>query len=68
MTDRINSFLVTLDRDLRTDDAKALKQAIAQLRGVLSVALNVSDVATHVAYTRARSDLEQRLWRVIEER
>jgi hypothetical protein len=66
VTDRINSFLVTLDRDLRDDDASGIKVAIEQLRGVLSVDVNVSDLTNHVAYMRARADLEARLWAALK--
>ena len=66
MSDRINSFVVVLERDLRDDDAVLIADAIRQLRGVASVTGNVSDIGTHVAYTRARQELEQRLWAALK--
>lgn len=62
MTDRYNSLTVVLETDIRDDDAQALLSAISQFRGVLSVSGNVSDIAAHVAQTRARAELEQKLW------
>ncbi len=65
MTDRLNGVFVTFERDIRTDDAEGLIAAIRQLRGVLDVAPNVSDYGTHVAQTRARTDLGEKLWAVL---
>ena len=62
MTDRYNSLTVVLEDDIRDDDAQALLSAIAQLRGVLCVSGNVSDLGTYVAQTRARQELEKKLW------
>jgi len=65
MTDRFNSFTVVLEKDMREDDAERLLSAIRQLRGVLSVKGNVSDIVDHIAMQRARSDLEQKLFMVL---
>lgn len=62
MTDRFNSLTVVLEADIRDDDAQALLSAISQLRGVLKVSGNVSDLEAHVAMTRARHEIEQKLW------
>ena len=37
MTDRINAFIVILDRDIREDDAEDTITALKQIKGVLSV-------------------------------
>ena len=65
MTDRVHSLTVVLEHDIRVDDVEALTQAIRQLRGVLSVDGNVSDLSDHVAWERARHDLGQKLWKVL---
>jgi hypothetical protein len=65
MTDRFNTLTVTLEKDIRSDDAEALLSAIRQLRGVLSVAGNVADIELHMAQERARHDLGQKLWQVL---
>ena len=62
MTDRYNSLTVVLETDIRDDDAKVILSAISQLRGVLSVSGNVSDLVMHVAQTRARRELEEKMW------
>lgn len=61
MTDRYHSFTVVLVNDTRDDDAEATIAAIKQLRGVLTVSGNVSDVAFIVAETRARRELYVRV-------
>lgn len=65
MTDRYNALTVVLEQDIRDDDAEALLNAIRQLRGVLSVTGNVSDMNSHIAQERARRDLGEKLWCVL---
>jgi len=65
MTDRYHSLTVVLEQDIRADDAEVLLSAIAQLRGVLSVSGNVSDVTAYMAEERARRELGQKLMAVV---
>ena len=65
MTDRYHSLTVVLENNLRTDDVEPLMNAIRQLRGVLKVSGEVSDVNSHMAELRARADLGQRVLNVI---
>ena len=65
MTDRYHGLVVVLDKDMRTDDAEPLMQAIRQMRGVLSVGGEVADLTTHTAYMRAKRELESKLWEVL---
>lgn len=65
MTDRYNALTVVLEQDTRDDDAQALIQAIAQLRGVLKVEPNVARVADFVGQERARHELGQKLLKVL---
>jgi len=46
MTDRFHTLTVTLEREIRDDDAEALIKAIMQLRGVLDVQGEVADYAS----------------------
>lgn len=66
MTDRIHSFTVVLERDMREDDAEAVVAAIRCLRGVMDVSGNVSNVESHVAQVRARRELRDKLWEVLK--
>jgi hypothetical protein len=65
MSDRYDSFIVTLQRDTRDDDAEPTIAAIRQIRGVLSVKPHVSDIATHVATERAKRELLDALLKVV---
>lgn len=65
MTDRINALTVVLDHDYRDDDVTALIAAIQQFKGVLIVTTNVSTLDSHIAETRVRRELEEKLWNVL---
>lgn len=65
MTDRFHSLVVVLESDLRSDDAQALIDAIKQLRGVLSVSGEITDIGTLMAEERAKRELGEKLWNVI---
>jgi nitrate reductase NapAB chaperone NapD len=65
MTDQFNTLIVVLEKDMRDDEAELLMKAIQQLRGVISVKGNVSDLTSHAAEERAKFDLGQKLLEVI---
>ncbi|MDU8351004.1 hypothetical protein RYA05_03735 [Pseudomonas syringae pv. actinidiae] len=66
MTDRFHSLTVVLDDNYRKDDLEALMSAISQLRGVAAVSGIVADPMSHMAETRAKSAIKQRLWEALE--
>lgn len=56
MTDRHIGYIVTLEHDIREDDAAATIAALRQIRGVLNVTPVVSDAHVEmIAERRARS-------------
>lgn len=65
MTDRIHSLTVVLENDIRIDDAEALINAIRQMRRVIAVEPNVSDVSDMVAISRARNELTGKIWEAL---
>ncbi|MCK9596671.1 hypothetical protein M0R19_05765 [Candidatus Pacearchaeota archaeon] len=65
MTDRYNSFIVVLEQDIRSDDAKKTTKAIEQIKGVLKVTPNIVDVSDIVAESRAEQELANKLFDVI---
>ena len=67
MTDRINALTVVLEQDIRDDDVQGLVDAIGWLRGVLRVDLHVASTADHVAKSRARADIRDRLYKALED-
>ena len=61
MTERVHSITITLDKDIRIDDAESLLSACRAFRGVVSVTPNVADMVSCVAEDRARHDLTTRI-------
>lgn len=67
MTDRFCGFVVTLERDIREDDAEATIAAIRQIKGVVSVGPVTSDPAFHAARERVRWEYLDKLYRFCSE-
>ena len=67
MTDRISSFLVVLEKDMRDDDVKKVTTALRQVRGVISVKRNVSDIQQAVAESRVKWEIREKLWKALED-
>lgn len=67
MTDRYNALIVVLDRDIRSDDAQPIMNAIRQIKHVLSVDGHVSDINSVAAKEAVRADLTARLWNALTE-
>lgn len=65
MTDRTSSLVVILEKETRVDDVEKLMDAIGQLRGVLSVKLNVSDYTHIAAREQVRREISDALWCVL---
>ncbi len=66
MSNRISSFLVVMQSDLTEEQAKATLDAIAQIRGVIAVKPEVSDINTAISTERARYELQAKLWAVLK--
>ena len=67
MTDRVNSLTVVLEEDMRIDDVQSLIGAIKHFRNVLSVDVNISDIETHIAKSRAKHELQMKLWETLKD-
>jgi len=65
MSDRIAAFTVTLERDIRADDAKAIRVALSMVKGVLIVEPIVADPMTLIAESRARQAFADKIWAVL---
>lgn len=66
MTDRYDSFVVVLERDIREDDAKETINAIKQIKGVLNVVPHINDISTHIAELRVRSEFLGKILEVLK--
>ena len=65
MTDRLTGVFVVFEEDLREDDAEPIIDAIKQIRGVLGVESQVSDMTNWAAEARVRQKLTRELWSVL---
>lgn len=66
MTDRIHSFTVALDQNIRDDDVQPIIDAIQMIKHVLSVTPHVADADAYMAESRAKTELRQKLWDVLK--
>lgn len=67
MSDRTLHLTIVLGEETRIDDAEPILAAIAMIRGVVSVTANVTNTLDHVAYARARHDIEARLYTALQD-
>jgi len=67
MTDRIKGFVVTLDKDYRTDDVEEIRKALLMVKGVLSVDASVTELSDHMNRSRIRLELTDKLFAVLKE-
>jgi len=67
VTDRIKGFVVTLDKDYRTDDVEEIRKALLMVKGVLSVDASVTELSDHMNRSRIRLELTDKLFAVLKE-
>lgn len=67
MTERHAGYIVSLDTDLRADDAQVILQALHQIKGVIKVEPVVLQAGIHIAQARAERRIEQRLWKALHD-
>lgn len=66
MTARLNAFTVILEKDIREDDAEAIKSAISMIRGVLTVEGNeVNSITASVERMRLKQELFNKLCEIV---
>jgi hypothetical protein len=66
MSEKINGVFVTLDHDIKDEQAEWLLNAIRMIRGVIDVTPNVVDHGeAYVAEVRVRSELSTKLFEVL---
>ena len=59
MTDRIKGLTITLQPNIREDDAQYIINAIQMIKGVIDVDTHVADVDHHMAVANARMEMEK---------
>lgn len=60
-------YLVTLDSDMREDDAKLVRDAIAMIKGVRWVESVIADIDHQIAYRAALQETRERVYRALTE-
>lgn len=66
MSDRICSFIVVLERDIRDDDSEHIANALRMVKGVCSVTPTVSDYPVLIAKMQLRNETRTKLFDAIE--
>jgi len=61
MTDRFKGFLVTLEKDIRDDDAEPIIEALKMIKCVHSVQPYVSNMEDAMAYQKACQDIGKKI-------
>lgn len=65
MTDTYYALTVILERDIRSDDAQQIIDAIRMIKFVLDVKGNVSSPETYMAQARERREIGERLFKIL---
>lgn len=66
MTDRINSFVVVLDKNIRDDDAENTIIALKNIKGVIGVIPNINSISDTVAGARAKSEIINKILDLVD--
>lgn len=61
MTDRYKGFLVLLENDIRSDNAKPILEALKMIKGVLSVKPYVAHMEDYLLAERERIAISQKM-------
>jgi hypothetical protein len=67
MTDRHCGYIVTLEKDIRDDDAKDTITALRNIKGVVSVEPILGGAEIHIATARMKQDLLFKVWNFIKQ-
>ncbi len=66
MGNNIKGFIITLDKDIREDDAAAVRQALEMIRGVIAVDESVVDVSDLMNRRRVTYEIRHKLFKTLE--
>lgn len=67
MSDRINGFVVILDKDYKDEDIEATINAIEQIKGVVAVKPNIVTSNEHIAETRIKLEIVNKIYDFAQE-
>ncbi len=67
MTTRLKGFVITLEADIREDDAYGIIEAIRHIRGILDVQPVEAIPDDTINRRRVANDFQQAIWKAFEE-
>ena len=67
MSDRINGFVVILDKDYKDEDIESTINAIKQIKGVVAVKPNIVTSDEHIAETRIKLEIVNKIYDFAQE-
>ena len=67
MSDRINGFVVILDKDYKDEDVEATIKAIEQIKGVVAVKPNIVTSDEHMAEARIKIEIVNKIYDFAQE-
>lgn len=62
MSDRINGFIVVLDKDYKDEDIEPTINAIEQIKGVIAVKPNIVTADDYIAKERTKIEIVNKLY------
>lgn len=67
MADKVKGFTVTLEKDLSTEEAEVIMQAIRMIRGIAAVDPNITTVNDYMNRQMVKHELREKFWRFYTE-
>jgi len=67
MADRMKGFVVTFEEDLKGEQLEQVKNALLQIKGVITVDPVVTRIDDLMNRQRIRYELSTKLWQVLKE-
>jgi len=65
MSDRLNSLTVVLEKEMKTEDAELIINAIKMIRGVANIIPGVATSEGQIAREMARLDLIKKVYKLL---
>lgn len=66
MSDRIKGFYVALEKDIKDEDFKEIKNAVLMVKGVLKVKESISDPSDWMNRERIRNELITKVFEIFK--
>lgn len=67
MSDRINGFIVVLDKDYKDEDIEPTITAIEQIKGVIAVKPNIVTTDDYIAKERTKIEIANKIYELAQQ-